>query len=184
MLSLIFCNVSTAQPPEDVVPLRKGWKEGVGSKEGDLVAPVFYRDPENAAAQSMLVLTNNDGAAAIYFTGNFAEPGVTGVAYSYRYESFDGKTKREGTGELFEQRNAERTLGGSVDIDIAGLAIRWSPADVHRGWIYYSPEKVRVNLADGRQFASRTIMSPAFEGGLRVIPALDLQRFKPRTSDK
>lgn len=181
---LLVASAAYAQPPKDPVRLREGWQPGVGPKEGNLVAPVFYRDPEGESALTMLVLSNREGAAAVVITGNFAEPGVEGVAYRYRYESFDGKTKKNGTGQLFEQRNAEGTMGGVVQIDIAGLAVRWSPGDSYRGWLYYSPDTVRVNLADGRQFESRTHSVPGREGEFVVIPALDLQRFKPQGAEK
>jgi hypothetical protein len=174
MGSLLSAGSLVAAPP-----LRDGWKPGIGPKDGDLSVSISYGDdPEK---RPMLVLTNGNGAAAVVFTSPIVEPGVVGVGYRYRYESFDGKTKNEGERELFEQRHEDGTMGGDVRIVIADLSVGWSMADKDRGWFYYSPEHTRIHPADGRLFKPRTVaIAPG--GKKSLIPALDLQRFRPQAA--
>jgi hypothetical protein len=159
--------------------LRPDWKPRAGGKKGDLHAPIFYRDVRNAVIKPMLVLANDKGAAAVLFTDDIREPGVTGVRYRYRYESFAGKTKQEGDGQLYEQRAENGTLGGNTQLVIADLSVGWSLGGVGTGWLYYSPEKTRVHLADGRTFNARAEPIPGRPGKFNPVPTLDLRRFKP-----
>ena len=116
-----------------------------------VTAPVVYED-------LVLVLASDEGVAAIVFTDKLKE----GRAYKFRYESKDGKTKKAGTGKVFEKYNRILTktpnelgvvdVGGELYLQAGPLKLEWSYADDERGWVYCKPEKVRVQIANADEF--------------------------------
>jgi hypothetical protein len=133
-------------------------------RDGDITAPLLYDG-------MMLVLVNEDGAAAVVFHGI----GDGSVSYDYRFEAKDGGRSETGTRALSERRDAGGNLAGELFIRAGSISIGWSRAGAARGWIYYTPEKVKVHLADARDFADRE--EPAGMGLVRRVPKLNLQRF-------
>jgi hypothetical protein len=116
-----------------------------------VTAPVVYRD-------LMLVLASDQGVAAIVFTDKLKE----GRAYKFRYESKDGKTKKTGTGKVFEKYKRVATrkwnefhvvdIGGHLYLKAGPIKLEWSYGDEERGWVYYNPDKVRVQIASADEF--------------------------------
>ncbi|MBC7820336.1 MAG: hypothetical protein IAG10_25920 [Planctomycetaceae bacterium] len=158
--------------------LRPGWKPGVAGGAGDIKTPVYYVHPKREIVGQMIVLSNDKGAAAVRFSAEAPTPGVVVAKYEYRCESFDGRIQRSGVGELFEQRDDSGTVGGNVHLSIADLFVSWSPADHDCCWIYYTPEKVRLQVAEASLFKSRVEPKPFQPGEFVKTPALDLRRFK------
>jgi hypothetical protein len=142
------------------------------ARADDISAPLAYKD-------LMLIVTSSDGGAAIVFTENAED----GVGYRFRYESRDGKTKRDGTGRVFEKRNALgeviRNADGGIEGDFfitAGpIKLNWSPGTADSAWIYYNPDKTRVHMAHAKRFEKTTEINPFGES--RDIAPLDLKRF-------
>jgi hypothetical protein len=105
----------------------------------------------------MLVLTHEKGVAAIVFGAEIKD----GVKYRYRYLPTDHKEK-SGTGEVFEKykrlpgnksNETEVVDDGSQLYFKAGPAIvEWSYVAKGKGFIYYRPEFVRVQIASARDF--------------------------------
>ena len=177
--AIALCLIAfVATVPTQAADLRPGWKPGVAGEVGDIKTPVFYLHPKREIVGQMIVLANAKGAAAVRFSAGVPTPGVVVAKYEYRYESFDGKIQKSGVGELFEQRDDSGTVGGNVHLSIADLSASWSPADHDCCWIYYTPEKVRVQIAEASLFTSRVEPKPFQPGEFVKTPALDLKRFK------
>jgi hypothetical protein len=117
-------------------------------------APVVYED-------LMLVLSTSQGVAAVAF-GKEVEEGVT-----YRYRFLPAGTGAEETGqgkvvEKYRRVPAEapdgRVVTGVVDeggklfIAAGSIRLEWSYSGKGRGWVYYQPEQIRVQIAHARQF--------------------------------
>ena len=136
--------------------------------DSELSAPVVYQD-------LMLILTTPKGAAAVVFTDTFEEEidGEThyGVGYRFRYESADGKEKLSGKGKVFERYIDGQYNEGELSIVAGPIELVWSRGSTKMGWIYYSPEKVRVQIAHAQYFERREIRPG------RVGKKLDLKRF-------
>lgn len=132
-------------------------------------APVQYKD-------LMLILVAKDGVAAVVFENPAADG--SGVEYNFRFESADGKTKKSGSGKLFERRRG----GPNGDFDPEGLFIKagpismeWSRGGQDRGWIYYAPENCSVLIANASGFARQAELQ--LDRTQHVRPELDLRRF-------
>jgi hypothetical protein len=117
-------------------------------------APVVYED-------LMLVVSTKDGVAAVVF-GKEIEEGVT---YRYRLLLKGAETDRSGEGKVFEKYErvpAEGPQGqvvtGAVDrgsrlfITAGPVKLEWSYSRKGRGWVYYQPEQVRVQIANASEF--------------------------------
>jgi hypothetical protein len=114
-------------------------------------APVVYAD-------LMLVLASDQGVAAFVFTDKLKE----GRAYKFRYESKDGKTKESGSGKVFEKykrippdKPNEFDVvdeGSELYLKAGPLKLEWSYSSDERGWVYYNPDKVRVQIAKADDF--------------------------------
>jgi beta-lactamase regulating signal transducer with metallopeptidase domain len=160
--------ISEFVSPKIIITDEKGGGPGAagdntGRREGDISAPVVYRD-------LMLVLANNEGAAAVVFT----EPTERGIGYRFRYESRDGKKVLGGTGALTEAYKGEEYVGGKLFIEAGPVRVGWSYGDERQGWIYYNPESLKVQLAHARDFEDR--MEGIF-GERNVVPKLNLKSF-------
>ncbi len=131
----------------------------------EITAPLAYKD-------LMLVLVTKDGAAAVVF----ADATETSVDYKYRYESADAKTKKTGTGKLFEKRIEQGGFREEGMHIVAGpVTVKWSRSSDTSGWIYYIPEAVAVHMANAKNFEESVLEMP---GKKNIIhKKLDLQRF-------
>src|SRR5262245_12348708 len=132
-----------------------------GRRDGDISAPVVYED-------LMLVLASGDGAAAVVFTN----PTERGVSYRFRYESRDGMKNTTGAGAVFEERENGRYAGGRLFIQAGPFRLGWSDGGAARGWVYYDPEKLKVQIAHAKDFDDRD--QARFGGRPKK---LDLKRF-------
>ena len=119
--------------------------------KGTISAPVAYED-------LMLVLSTKDGIAAVAF-GKEVEKGVT---YRYRFVP-QGKEKEEsGEGKVFEKYKLVPTKdpdkmevvdeGSQLFLKAGPIKVEWSYSMAGRGWIYYTPEVVRVQIANAKEF--------------------------------
>ena len=135
-------------------------------KRGDISAPLAYEN-------TMLVLVSEEGAAAVIFRG----VGGGSASYDYRYESKDGSRTEAGTRALSERREPAGNLGGELYIKAGPISVGWSRGSDTSGWIYYTPEKVKVHLANAKDFADRREPIPIPGDPERLVPKLDLKRF-------
>src|SRR5262249_47465014 len=112
-------------------------------------APVVYED-------LMLIVSTRDGVAAFTF-GKEIEEGVT---YRYRLLLKGAEKERSGEGKVFEKYERVPTPGpngmvvtGLVDrgselfLTAGPVKLEWSYSAKRRGWVYYQPEQVRVQIA-------------------------------------
>ena len=146
-----------------ILPLASVARADIGRRDGDISAPVVYKD-------LMLVFATKDGASAVVFY----EETEHGVLYKFRYESRDGKTKLDGKGKVYEQRDDDGSIGGAVFIITGPIRVGWSFGGEGRGWIYYNPDKVRVSIAKAKSFDNRVVKGPIRE---HFYKKLDLKRF-------
>jgi hypothetical protein len=158
-----------------MAPAREGKRpldQGAPRQENDIAAPVVYES-------NLLVFTTEKGVTAVRFYEPISEENKSGIHYEFRYESRDGKLNNEGKGELYESRDEAGTLVGRLRLQVEGLSIGWSTSGTQRGWIYYEPEKVKVQLADPAEFHGKE--ERRFPDGVLVaVPPLDLKRFQQR----
>lgn len=114
-------------------------------------APVVYKD-------LMLILSTEEGVAAI----DFEEPIEQGVRYRFRYFPVGDAAETTGTGRVFEKyKRFPNEAGGIQVVDDSGqlwieageIRVEWSFSGSERGWIYYAPEKTRVQIANSDKFA-------------------------------
>jgi hypothetical protein len=116
-----------------------------------VAAPVIYED-------LMLIISGKNGVAALVFRDEITK----GVNYEYRYLSNDLRTRKRGTGVLCEKFTLKATkdpklfekidIGSQLFIKIESISVEWSFNLKGRGWIYYSPENVRVQLGHAKDF--------------------------------
>ncbi len=127
-------------------------------RAGKLKAPVLVAISAPIVYDGlMLVLSDEDGVAAIIFPTEIER----GVKYKYRYLPIHGKEER-GEGEVFEKyRNLPGSKpgetqvvndGGKLSIKAGALKVVWSAAQAGRGYIYYHPELIRVQIANASDF--------------------------------
>jgi hypothetical protein len=136
---------------------------GTGRKEGDISAPVVYKE-------LMLVLSNDDGAAAVVFT----EAIDRGIKYKFRYESKDGKSS-SGEAAVFEKYENGRYAGGDLFIKAGPIQLGWSNGTPVRGFVYYNPDKMKVQIAMAK-FFDDSVVKPIV-GEPKLIKKIDLKRF-------
>ena len=113
-------------------------------------APIVYKE-------LMLIVDNEDGIAAIVFPKEVKY----GVKYRYRYLTKHGK-EESGEGEVSEKhkRLSSETPGeaaiasdqGKLSLNAGPLHLIWSFAEAGRGYVYYHPELVRVQIANAADF--------------------------------
>ncbi|QEL14328.1 hypothetical protein [Limnoglobus roseus] len=132
----------------------------------DVSAPVAYKD-------LMLVLVTADGVAAVAF-GDVDADGAE-VAYRYRYQAADGKATEAGEGTLFERKVNGQYDPAGLKIKAGPIRVTWSKGGKDRGWVYYAPEVVQVQVANAQYFADGV-----HDLGNQKIEykALDLSRYK------
>ena len=121
-----------------------------------IAAPVHYADVT-------VVLADAKGVAAITFQCPatiertvLATSDV--VEYRYRYRASDG-AEASGQGVLYEnykhthdEKNVVVDNGGRLQVEAGHFQLEWSHGGSHRGWLYYTPEKLRMQFTGSRQF--------------------------------
>jgi hypothetical protein len=119
-----------------------------------LSAPVVYADV-------LLILSSEDGVAAVLFDKDLEQ----GVSYRYRFLPKGTDPEQTGDGKVFEKVERVPTKGphgqvvtGVVDkgsqlfIAAGPMKLQWSFAAKGKGWVYYRPEEVRVQIANAKDF--------------------------------
>jgi hypothetical protein len=120
------------------------------SSVDDISAPITY-------GELMLVLTNEKGVAAFVFPAEIQD----GVEYRYRYLPKGGK-EETGNGKAFEKyrrvpgdKPGEMGVideGGRLFLKAGPLKVRWSYASKGKGYIYYNPKHIQVQIAGAKYF--------------------------------
>jgi hypothetical protein len=119
-------------------------------------APVVYED-------LMLIVAAKEGVAAVVFVKDLPN----GAAYRYRFLPKDGGKEQTGEGKVLEKYERVPTKGpqgrvvtGAVDkgsrlvIEAGLIKLEWSYSAKGRGWVYYRPEEVRVQIGNARDLAT------------------------------
>jgi hypothetical protein len=130
----------------------------------DVSAPITYKT-------TMLVLVNDDGAAAVRFRAT--TDGA--AAYDFRHEDKKGNVTTENNKPLIEVRDATGRMGGELSIKAGSMTVKWSKGGDDVGWVYYKPEEISVFIANAEYFSDRPPIAPG--GEIPSIPKLDLKRF-------
>jgi tetratricopeptide (TPR) repeat protein len=138
-----------AKAADDFARMRQ-WEVPKSRIIAPISAPVVYEG-------LMLVLSNEKGAATIAFTTEIEY----GVKYRYRYLPKRGK-EESGEGAVFEkfktissnEPNEVRVPNndGKLTLKAGPLHVAWSFAEAGKGYIYYHPEYVRVQIASASDF--------------------------------
>lgn len=143
LLTLMFLNLGPSQIPDqnkkEEVPIR-------------ISAPIFYKD-------LMLILASKEGVVAIIFTKEIHH----GVHYQYRFLEKASKKEIFGQGIFCEKKrflpadkpNAFWVIdeGSQLFFKIgSSMELEWSYSMPGRGWIYYLPERLRVQIAHQEYF--------------------------------
>jgi hypothetical protein len=149
-----------ARPPDEFrVPER-----------GAVPAPVYYED-------TMLVLVTDRGVASVCFPTRYREPdrpGVKpdreGVEYRYRFLPAAGGREESGKGEVTEWPRRHTVIRAGP------IELVWSAQDVTKGWVYYSPEKMSVNVALLKRLEPSAVDHRKAEM-VSLFDKIDLRRF-------
>ena len=143
--ALVWPTLSTLMVDEqDAKSKATGWRSPVA-------APIHYTD-------IAVILADDNGVACVKF---LCPPAIERkqsatselVEYHYRYRANDG-TEKCGEGLLFEnqkQVDADEGLvvddGGRTKLLAGHFQLEWSQGDMSQGWLYYTPEKLRMQFA-------------------------------------
>ena len=152
-------------------------EEDAPGLENPLIFPKDHITARFLYSETMLLLSSEAGVAAVIFGEPIHNARKQGVRHEYRYESRDGIKKTAGEGELFETRNRQGQMVGKRYIEAGDIRVPWSVADDAKGWIYYSPEKLRVQLGNALDFRGRLERRPDNDAEQKV-PGIDLNRFQ------
>lgn len=149
--------------PADPAPEEENQTYGVSNDNtGYISAPVMYKD-------TMLIVVTKAGVAAIVFD----EPVDKGRNYRFRFLPADGTKEVTGQGAVWETYLDGKYEGANATIKAGGISIGWSAGGNDRGWLYYEPEKTRMQIATAKRFQDRK--SPVTN---QKVEKLDLKRFR------
>lgn len=125
--------------------------------------PVQYK-------QIMLIAVTTDAVAAIVF----GEEVERGTKYRFRclQKGWNGEIIGEGT--VSEKYTDGKYDGGKLTIVAGPIRIGWSACGDGQGWVYYQPEKMRLQIASAARFQDED--KNAGQDSIR-IEKLDLKRF-------
>jgi len=104
---------------------------------------------------AVLVVATADGVAAFAFTDRVDK----GTGYKFRFRPKDGGKEQAGEGKVFERYKAVQGAGGPNDVTYvydggelwltAGpVKVLWSRGGEKSGWLYFHPDKVRVQSVE------------------------------------
>jgi hypothetical protein len=130
-----------------------------------IAAPLYYKNV-------MLVAVNSEGVAAFVF-GDRIE---NGTKYRYRYLKHGTDEEVSGEGSVFEKETNGKSDGGTLKLVAGDLSLKWSRGDTESGWIYYEPEKMRVQIADADRFEKESPLR--IVGSRAPLPKISLKRFR------
>lgn len=126
-------------------------------------APVFYKD-------TMVVAVSEKGVAAIVFE----QPHENGVKYRYRFLAKGAKEEVTGGGRVYELYTDGKYDGGELTIKAGEVDVVWSRGGLDRGWLYYEPETLRLQIANADRFENTY---QDVEKQVIDRPQVDLRRF-------
>lgn len=150
----------TSPPPKSTV------LKGEVDDTETISAPVYYKN-------TMLIVINSDGIAAIVF-GDQIE---LGTKYRYRYLKHGTDEEVTGEGSVFEKYTDGKYAGGTLNILAGDVSIEWSRGGNESGWIYYQPEKMRVQIASAARFEKEPDRND-FRDSRSPLPKINLKRFR------
>lgn len=122
-----------------------------------IAAPIHY-------ATTAVILADNNGIACVKFrcppdhkSNTSATSDV--VEYQYRYRAKDG-VETSGHSVLYENRITVADGGESGTVDVGGhlkliaghFQLEWSQGDRKQGWLYYTPETLRLQITAANKF--------------------------------
>jgi hypothetical protein len=154
--SIVICHTE-ARGFGELVYSAMGEKDDI-----EICAPVRYES-------LMLLISDGKSIMAVVFSGdvNNSNGGrrECGVKYSYRHYSKSNKIEQKRDGLLCERtkevgKDGKNRLvleddGSQLELTAAAIKVKWSYGGPGRGWLYYNPEEVRVQIAHAKGF--RTI---------------------------
>jgi hypothetical protein len=166
-LAILLCGRMVAASAEPEEPRSYGASQ---DNTGLISSRVMYED-------TMLVAVTSDGVAAIVFGERIKDDEHIkgGIKYRFRFLKRGSKKEIVGEGSVFERYKDGNYDGGQLTIKAGAIRIGWSAGgDNVRGWVYYKPESMRLQIADGKRFEDNAV-----EDGDQVslYEKLDLRRF-------
>lgn len=118
-------------------------------------APIVYQD-------LMLVLATDKAVAAVIFGDEVNNDTDKGVDYKLRVLDLTTGKESAGSGRLVRSYRREKTdnpqivnlidLGSVTSIKAKDVELRWGYQAPGRGWIYYYPEQMTVQIAHREYF--------------------------------
>jgi hypothetical protein len=104
---------------------------------------------------AVLVVATDAGVAAFAFTERIH----LGTGYTFRFRPAGGGKEQTGTGKVFERYKAVQRGGGPNDVTYvydggelwltAGpVKLEWSRGGPTSGWVYFDPEKMKVQAVE------------------------------------
>jgi len=114
----------------------------------------------------MLIVTSRDAVAAFVFgdeiKGAFAKKTEQGVKYKYRYVEVANGKVLGGSGVVVEKYEEKKTddpnrfelvdWGSVTQLKAGKLQIDWAFQSNGRGWVYYIPEDIVIQIGHSRDF--------------------------------
>ena len=158
LVVLVFSEVVLADPAD---PEKEPSYAESADNSGMIAAPVTYKD-------TMLIAVTKEGVAAIAF----GESVDLGRKYRFRFLPIDGGKEITGEGSVWETYVDGKYDGGKVTIKAGRVSIGWSNGGEERGWLYYEPEKTRIQIAKADRFDDYTSIVDG-----KKFEKLDLKRF-------
>ena len=128
---------------------------------GMISAPVTYKE-------TMLIAVTKEGVAAIVF----GEQVDKGIRYRFRFLPADGTKEITGEDAVWETYLDGKYEGAKETVKAGRISFGWSRSGDDRGWFYYKPEKMRLQIASANRFEDYT---RNLDG--KKVEKLDLKRF-------
>ncbi len=149
--------------------------ESVGLGAGP-VAEVYAESPDNSGLigasfsyrDTMLIVTTDDGVAAIVFQEKDPKLSMTSVKYRFRFLKNAESEEIMGAGTVLDTTSNKESL----TIKAGAIRVGWSAGGHNLGHIYYQPEEMQISIASARRFDD--IEKTDLTG---PVSKLDLKRF-------
>jgi hypothetical protein len=111
----------------------------------------------------MVVITSQEGKAAIDFT-SFGDSDDNSY-YRWRYRSYSEDAEKSGEGKVFEKYNKIKNddgylledIGSELTVRAGPINLQWSYGSPSSGWFYYNSAKLKIKILDDKNFESYDI---------------------------
>jgi hypothetical protein len=100
-----------------------------------------------------------------------------GTKYRYWYLKHGTDEEVTGEGSVFEKYTDGKYEGGTLKIVAGDVSLEWSRGGDESGWIYYQPEKMRVQIASAARFEKEADRDD-FRDSRSPLPKISLKRFR------